>query len=110
MDVKSTFLNGILDEEVYIEQPKGFVNPDKRDMVWKLHKVFYDLKKAHIAWYEILHNYLIHIGFQRTNDNNSLYIKEGPDYRIVLARIFVDDTLFIGNDDLCKAFLKKMNK
>ena len=38
MDVKSTFLNGILDEEVYIEQPKGFVDPDKKDMVCKLHK------------------------------------------------------------------------
>ena len=46
MDVKSAFLNGILDEEVYIEQPKDFVDPDKRDMVCKLHKVLYSLKQA----------------------------------------------------------------
>ena len=46
----------------------------------------------------------------RTNDNGSLYIKEGPDKKIVLVEIFVDDTLFIGNDDLCKEFSKKMNK
>ena len=50
------------------------------------------------------------IGFQRKNDNSSLYIKEGPDKKIVFVEIFVDDTLFRGNDDLCKAFLEKMNK
>ena len=44
MDVKSTFLNGIIDEEVYIKQPKGFVDPDKRDMVYKLHKALYGLR------------------------------------------------------------------
>ena len=85
MDVKSAFLNGILDEEVYIEQPKGFIDLDKRDMVCKLHKALYGLKQAPRAWYERLHNYLIQIGFQRNNDNNSLYIKEGLDNKIVLA-------------------------
>jgi hypothetical protein len=100
MDVKSAFLNEILDEEVYIEQPKGFVDPRKRDMAYKLHKALYGLKQAPRVWYEGLHNYLIKIGFQRTNDNNSLYIKEGPNKKIVLAEIFVDDTLFIGNGDL----------
>ena len=46
MDVKSTFLNVILDEEVYIEHPEGFVDPDKKDMVCKLHKALYGLKQA----------------------------------------------------------------
>lgn len=102
MDVKSAFLNGILDEEVYIEQPEGFVDPEKKDMVCKLHKALYGLKQAPRAWYERLHNYLVQIGFQRTNDNSSLYIKEGPDNKIVLAEIFVDGSVFTGNDDLCK--------
>ena len=44
IDVKSTFLNGILDEEVYIEQPKGFIDLDKKDMVFKLQKALYGLK------------------------------------------------------------------
>ncbi|MFA1200773.1 hypothetical protein ACDI59_28380, partial [Klebsiella pneumoniae] len=57
-----------------------------------------------------MHNYLIQIGFQRTNDNSSLYIKKGQDNRIVLVEIFVDDTLFIGNDYLCKFFMEKMNE
>ena len=104
MDVKSAFLNGILDEEVYIEKRRGFIDPDKKDMVCKLHKALYGLKQAPRAWYERLHNYLIQIGFQRTNDNSSLYIKQGPDNKIVLAEIFVDDTLFTGNDDLCQEF------
>ena len=59
MDVKSTFLNDIFDEEVYIEKPEGFIDPDKRDMVYKLQKSLYGLKKGPSAWYERLHNYLI---------------------------------------------------
>ena len=53
---------------------------------------------------------LIQIGFQRANDSNNLYIKQGLDNKIVLAEIFVDDTLFIGNDDPYKEFLGKKIK
>ena len=110
MDVKYEFLSEILDEKVYIEQPEGFVDPNERDMVCKLHKALYGLKQASRPWYERFHNYLVQIGFQRTNDNSSLYIKEGLDKKIVLAEIFVDDTLFTRNDDLCKAFSKEISK
>ena len=109
MDVKSTFLNEILEEEVYIEQSEGFIDPSERDMVCTLHKALYSLKQAPKAWYERLHNYLIKIGVQRTNDNN-LYIKERPDKKIVLEKIFVDDTLFTKNDDLCEYFSVDMSK
>ena len=92
MDVKSAFLNGVIEEEVYVKQPPGFEDIKYPDHVFKLKKSLYGLKQAPRAWYERLHNNLLQIGFQRTNDNSSLYIKEGPDKKIVLAEIFVDDT------------------
>ena len=52
MDVKSTFLNGILEEEVYIEQLEGYANKKNASMVCKLHKALYGLKQAPRAWYE----------------------------------------------------------
>ena len=79
-------------------------------MVCKPHKDLYGLKQAPRAWYERLLGYLIRIGFQRTNDNSSLYIKEELDKKIVLLQIFVDDTFFTRNDDLCKYFSKEISK
>ena len=52
MDVKSIFLNGILEEEMYIEQSEGFLDPSKENMVCKLNKALYGLKQAPRAWYE----------------------------------------------------------
>ena len=75
MDVKSTFLNGILEEEVYIEQPKIFFYINNKNMVCRLHKALYGLKQAPRAWYETFHNYLVKIFFGRNDDNNNLHIK-----------------------------------
>lgn len=72
MDIKSTFLNGILEDEVYIKQPEGFVDPNKRNVVCKLNKALYGLKKALRVWYERLHNYLVKDGFEKINDNKNL--------------------------------------
>ena len=62
MDVKNAFLNGILNEEVYVELPKGFVDPKFPDHVYKLHKALYGLKQAPRAWYERLAEYLTRRG------------------------------------------------
>ena len=110
MDVKSTFLNDILEEEVYIEQPKGFFDINNKNMVCRLHKALYGLKQAPRAWYERLHKYLVKIGFERTNDNNKLYIKIEKGKGIFLYKIFVDDIIFGCQDILCKAFANKMKK
>ena len=77
MDVKSSFLNGILQEEIYIDHLEGFIDPNKIDMVCKLCKDLYGLRQAPREWYERLHGYLIKICFERKNYNSSLYSKEG---------------------------------
>jgi hypothetical protein len=63
MDVKSAFLNGILQEEVYVKQPKGFQDHQFPNHVYKLKKALYGLKQAPRAWYERLTTYLFDQGF-----------------------------------------------
>ena len=110
MDVMSTFLNGILEEEVYIEQLEGFVDPKNKNMVCRLHKDLYGLKKAPRAWYARNHNYLVKIGFEKIDDNNNLYLKIEGGKGILLAEIFVDHIIFGGPNALCKTFENKMKK
>ena len=60
------------------------------------------------AWYEILHKYLVKIGFERTDDDNNLYIKVEKGKDLLLSEIFVDDIIFGGKDALCRAFANQM--
>ena len=108
MDMKFSFWNGLLEEEVYIDQPKGFVDDKNKDMAYKLHKALYGLKQALRAWYERLHKYLVKIEFERTNDNKNLYIKAEKGKDILISEIFVDDIIFGGKDILCKDFADQM--
>jgi hypothetical protein len=75
MDVKSDFLNGYLNEEVYMEQPKGFQLSYNPDFICKLKKSLYGLKQAPPAWYHSLDTYLQDKGFKRGTIDNNLYIK-----------------------------------
>ena len=102
MDVKSTFLNGILEEEVYIEQPEGFADVNNKNMVCRLHKALYGLKQEPRAWYERLHTYLVKIGFEMTADNINLYMKTDKEKGILLSEIFFDDIIFGGEDAVCQ--------
>ena len=99
-------MNGILEEEIYIEQPEGFVDVNNKDMVCRLHKALYGLKQAPWAWYERLHKYLVKIGFERIDDNTNLYMKIEKGKGILLSKFFVDDIIFGGQDALCKDFAK----
>ena len=110
MDVKLSFLNGIIEEDICIEQLEGFVYPKKKNMVCRLHKDLYGLKKAPRAWYERLHNYFVKIGFEKTGDNRNLYLKIEGGKGILLAEIFVDDIIFGGQNVLFKTFLDEMKK
>ena len=110
MDVKSTFLNGIFEEEVYIKQLKGFFDANNKNMVCRLHKALYGLKQTPRAWYERLHNYLVKIGFERTDDNSNMYLKTKKGKLILPSEIFVDDIIFEGQHTLCKTFANEMKK
>jgi len=75
MDVKSAFLNGFLNEEVYVSQPPGFINEEKPDHVFKLTKTLYGLKQALRAWYDRLNTFLIENGFSREKIDTTLFRK-----------------------------------
>ena len=75
MDVKSTFLNGNIEEEVCIEQPEGFQLTDKGNYVCKLKKSLYGLKQAPRAWYARIDSYLQVHGFKRGSVDNNIYYK-----------------------------------
>jgi hypothetical protein len=98
MDVKSSFLNGDLSEEVYMEQPEGFNLSDNLDLVCKLKKYLYGLKQAPQAWYHRLDTYLKDKGFQRGTTNNNLYINT-KDNDFLMVLVYVDDIIFGCNKD-----------
>ena len=75
MDVKTTFLNGVIEEEVYIEQPQGFEVKDRRTHVCKLKKDLYVLKQAPRAWYERIYRFLKRLGFTKIKVDPNLYFK-----------------------------------
>nr|GEU46257.1 hypothetical protein [Tanacetum cinerariifolium] len=108
MDVKSAFLYGTIEEEVYVCQPPGFKDPDYPDKVYKVVKAFYGLHQAPRAWYETLANYILENGFQRGKIDQTLFVKRQKD-DILLVQIYVDVIIFGStNKDLCKAFEKLM--
>ncbi|KAL8109717.1 hypothetical protein AgCh_025715 [Apium graveolens] len=108
MDVKSVFLNEVLEEEVYVEQPPGFIDPRFPNHVYRLDKALYGLKQAPMAWYETLANFLIESGFKRgTVDKTLFYINKGID--LLFVQIYVDDIIFGSTDNkLCKKFSDHM--
>ena len=108
MDVKSAFLNGMLQEEVYVEQPKGFVDPHIPDDVYKLKRAMYGLKQAPRAWYDRLTAYLIEHGFKRGSADTTLFIRKDKN-SFVVAQIYVDNIVFgATNDSLAHSFADEM--
>jgi hypothetical protein len=98
MDVKLAFINGDLEEEVYMEQPEGFSLTDNPDYVCKLKKALYGLKQAPRDWYYRLDKCLQDKGFKKGIVENNLYIKsEGDDLLVVL--VYVDDIIFFYTND-----------
>ena len=96
MDVKSAFLNGDLEEEVYMYQPQGFQVSGKEYLVCKLKKALYGLKQAPRAWYIKIDRYLDEQGFQRSPSDSNMYVKRVGNNIIILV-IYVDDIIITGS-------------
>ncbi|GKD97962.1 putative ribonuclease H-like domain-containing protein, partial [Tanacetum coccineum] len=110
MDVKSAFLYGTIEEEVYVTQPPGFKDPDHPDKVYKVVKALYGLHQAPRAWYETLANYLLGNGFKRGKIDQTLFIKKQKG-DILLVQVYVDDIIFGStNKELCTGFEKLMKE
>ncbi|XP_056695777.1 uncharacterized protein [Spinacia oleracea] len=110
MDVKCAFLNGHLKEEVYVEQPPGFEDPEYPSHVYKLDKALYGLKQAPRAWYERLSHFLLDNKFNRGKIDRTLFLKS-RNTDILIVQIYVDDIIFgATNEDLCKEFSDLMQQ
>jgi hypothetical protein len=110
MDVKTTFLNGELDEEIYMEQPNGFVVKGQESKVCKLLKSLYGLKQAPKQWHEKFDTTLTSAGFAINEADRCVYYRYGGGEGVILC-LYVDDILIFGtNIDVInevKSFLSK---
>ncbi|GKD60290.1 putative ribonuclease H-like domain-containing protein [Tanacetum coccineum] len=88
MDVKSTFLYGTIEEEVYICQPPSFEDPQFPDKVYKVEKALYGLHQALRAWYETLSTYLLENGFRRGIIDKTLFIKKDKEFKGLMHKKF----------------------
>jgi len=98
MDVKSAFLNGVLEEEIYIEQPPGYMKIEEEKKVLKLKKVFYGLKQAPRAWNTRIDTYFKENGFKQCPYEHALYTKQSGG-NVMFVALYVDDLIFMGNSD-----------
>jgi hypothetical protein len=93
LDVKSAFLNCLIKEELYVEQPPSFKSEGYPNHVYKLHKVLYALKQAPRAWYKCLRYFLIENGFRIVKADSTLFTRKmGKD--LFVCQIYVDDIIF----------------
>ena len=109
MNVKSVFLNGFINEEVFVEKPLVFESFNFPNHVFKLKKALYGLNQAPIAWYEKLRKFLISSGFKMGKIDTTLFIKPN-DNDMLIVQIYVDDIIFgATNVSLCEEFAKSMH-
>ena len=107
MDVKTAFLNGDLDEEIYIEQPEGFKVIGNEIKVCKLIKSLNGLKQAPKQWHEKFDSAIISNGFKINECDKYVYVKS-TDKGYVIVCLYVDDMLIIGNNHEMIMTTKKM--
>nr|KYP69898.1 Retrovirus-related Pol polyprotein from transposon TNT 1-94 [Cajanus cajan] len=109
LDVKSVFLHGELKEEIYVQQPNGFVKKGEEEKVNKLKKELYGLKQAPRAWYNKIEAYFVRNGFDRCLCEHTLFTKSNEGGKILIISLYVDDLIYTGNDgSMCDEFRRAM--
>jgi hypothetical protein len=106
-DVKIAFLNGVIEEEVYIEQPQGFEVEDRKSHVYKLKKALYGLKQAPRTWYGRINSFLTNLGFTKSKADYNLYFKVMNDEPVILL-LYEDDLFLIGEEKLITECKKRL--
>ena len=101
MDVKTYFLDGVVEEEVYVEQPLGFDTHDRKTHVCKLKKELYGLKQAPRTWYGRMYRFLMSLGFTENKEDSNLYFKV-EDGRPMILLLYVDDLFLTSENELIK--------
>lgn len=110
LDVKNAFLNGNLDEQVFMEQPPGFVSSHYPNHVCKLSKALYGLKQAPRAWFQRLSTFLLTYGFTCSRADTSLFVLR-KDGHIMYLLVYVDDLILTGNDEsIITTFVSHLNR
>jgi hypothetical protein len=97
MDVKTTFLHGDMEENIYMKQPEGFVVKGKKELVYKLKKSLYGLKQSPRMWYQKFDTYILELGFVRRKVDHYVYSKQVGNHFIYVV-LYVDDMLLVGNN------------
>ena len=110
LDVKSAFLYGELNEEVFVEQPYGYVQKGHEHKVYKLKKALYGLKQAPRAWYSRIETYFLKEGFEKCDYEHTLFIKTGDGGNFLIISLYVDDLIYTGNDELMVLEFKESMK
>lgn len=107
LDVRSAYLYGKLEEEIYMDQPEGFRKPGTEHKVFRLKRALYGLKQAGLAWWRTLSESMMLMGFKRLSNDAGIYIyRRKSDGQLVVVIVYVDDALFCGKDRKLVANLK----
>eukprot|EP00253_Pinus_taeda_P017191 PITA_17191 len=109
MDVKTTFLNGMIEEEVYIEKPEGFETFNREPHVYWLKRALYGIKQAPHAWYTRIDSYFIELGFTKSEADANLYhiVVEG---KLLIIVLYVDDLILTVDDQLIKSCKEDLSR
>ena len=103
LDVKSAFLHGEIQEEIYVHQPAGYIKQDRERQVYKLKKALYGLKQAPRAWYNKIEVYFVKEQFERCSSEHTLFTKKVRN-NILIVSLYVVDLIFTGSNRYLRRF------